>query len=194
MSAPSARHSETGTGLTSPPSTSRRSSRAVDQGASVEQLRHEQAGQRDRSAHRIEDPALPEPDLATAGQIGGDTGKRLVEIGERLVEKKTGGMAKQLLALDQPAGPEADVEEAKDIAARQAAHPAFERIERARSIGGPDECADRRAADDVGDDAGLHQGAQHADMGPAARRTGAERNGEARIAHDRSALPHRLGV
>ena len=82
--------------------------------------------------HGVAHTTFPEPDLAATGQVGGDTRERALELVEGLVEEEARGEAEQLLALDQAADPEADVEEAQHVAPGQAAGPAFERVEFAR--------------------------------------------------------------
>ena len=86
---------------------------------------------------------------------------------------------RQTVARDQAAAGEIEVEKAEDPSARQAPGESFEAVEFARRVAAADDRADRRAGDDVGDEAGLGEGAEDADMSPAAGGAAAEGDAEA---------------
>src|ERR1041385_8957104 len=78
---------------------------------------------------------------------------------------------------------------AYDAAPGQRARPSLQRIELARRVATADDRANRRADDDVRDNAVRHQRAHHADMGKAARRAAAERKSDAGAARSRLDRP-----
>ena len=72
------------------------------------------------------------------------------------------------LSGDEPRAGKIEIEKAQNSAPGQSARELFERLEFAGHVAAPDHGADRCARDDVRKDAGLVQGAQHADVRPAA--------------------------
>src|SRR5207249_11141944 len=77
------------------------------------------------------------------------------------------------LALDESAA-QAEVCEPEDALPVERERPRLQLVEPARRKCGPHERADRASRDEIGLDARLGEGAQHADMRPAARRARAE--------------------
>jgi len=155
---------------------------AIDQPAAVDHDGVEDAGNRNRSAHRPIDRPLPQPDLAARLQIGGDDGEGRGALLYRPVDAQFAQQRHDPSPVDQPAAREANVEQPRNVAPAETLHPFLQRLEAAAHEGGADQRADRGAADDVGLDARLAQRLDDADMGPAARRAAAQRQPDARTA------------
>jgi hypothetical protein len=162
---------------------------AIDQPAAVDAGRAQDPGQGDRGAHRLVDRPGLQPDLAAGRQIGGDGGVFALIAFDRLVDADLLQVGHHLAAVYQPAARQADVGQAEDLAPGRRLRPLAQRAELARDIGGADQRADRRAADDVRLDAGLDQRSDDADMRPAARRAAAEGEPDAGTRHDGTVLP-----
>ena len=99
----------------------------------------------------------------------------------------------ELVAAHQPAAAERYVDQVEHAAPRQLQREIFDLVEPARGIAAADHGADRGADDHVGDDAHLVQFSQRANMRPAARDAGAERQPDARPAFAGGAAGDLLG-
>src|SRR5690606_8257630 len=84
---------------------------------------------------------------------------------------------------DETRGAKAEIEQAQHAPPRQRTGEVFQRIELARRVAAADERADGGAGDDVGLDARARQGAEDADMRPAAGDAGAQCDADLRTGH-----------
>src|SRR5262245_30782422 len=91
------------------------------------------------------------------------------------------------LAGKEPRARKIEIEKAQNSPAGQFTGEAFESLQFAGHVAASDHGADRSAGDDIWKDAGLVQGAQHADVRPAAGRPATQRQAYFAIAH---ASPH----
>ena len=88
--------------------------------------------------------------------------------------------ARELAAGEQAAAAEVDVEEAEQLAAGQPPAAVLELVEQPGAVAAADDGAHGRSGDDVGLHAKLVEGAQHADVRPAARGAAAQRQSDQR--------------
>ena len=111
----------------------------------------------------------------------------IFELLDRAVLEAAADERHESLPFEQPAA-EADVRERQHVAAPHPGRAGAEAIELAARIGGADERADRRAADEIGPNSGALERAHDADVRPAARRAAAQYEAESRqppLAHDK---------
>ncbi len=148
--------------------------RAVDQPAAVDGDRREDAGQRIGGADRLGEVALVQPEFVAGGEFGGDADKGALKVLDAQVCQLFAHQGSELRVADQARGTEAQVEQGQHAAARQRAGEIFQRIQPVRHEAAADQRPYGCAGHDVGLDAGAGQGAQDADMRPAAGDAGAK--------------------
>ena len=175
-SAPSARATLTGTGLTIAPSNSQRP--LIFTGSNT-------PGKRIGGADRVDQQAAPQPDLVPAADLGGDAGEPNRQILDAKPAKLGLEPRAQPLAADEAAAGEGEIEEAEHAAAGQGPGECLEHVEPARGVAAADQRADRRADDDIEPQAHRVEFPQRADMGPAARRARAKHDPDFRRRRDR---------
>jgi hypothetical protein len=157
---------------------------AIDQHHAVAYHRREQARDRARGAHRVEQVAVLQPDLAAGGELGGDGAELHRQVSDvALLEEIVAEHAEDAVAADQAAAP-GEVHEPHHRGPGEAGDPLFQPLELARGERAADQRADRAAADDVGLDAARLQRADRADVRPAAGAARAEREADFRLAAD----------
>jgi hypothetical protein len=154
---------------------------AVDQHRPVAHHRRQQARHRARRAHRFEQLAVAQPQLAPGLQLGGDRAVGNGQLVDLAVGEHRAEQGEEARAADQAAAP-GKVHQAQHGGPGDPGDPFLQPVELARRIGAPHQRADRGAADDVGLDAALLERADHADVRPAARAAGAEGESETEFA------------
>src|SRR6185503_2052025 len=123
-----------------------------------------------------------QPHLAPGGELGGDRAELRRQVGDvALLEQLVAEQGEEAIATDQAAAPR-QVHEAHDGRPGEAGDPVLQLLQLARGIRGADQRADRAAADDVGLDTARLEGADRADVRPAAGATRAEGEPDARLA------------
>ncbi len=154
---------------------------AIHQEAPIVGHRGEQPRQGDGGAHGVGDAPLPQPQLAPRLQVGGHRREGQRQVAEVAVDEVAFEELDQLRPLDEPAV-QADVEQGDDVLPGQRRGPRLQLVQVPLGVGRADEGPHGAAADDVGHDPFLGQGANDADMGPAAGGTAAEDEADLRFA------------
>ena len=118
----------------------------------------------------------------SAADLGGDSGELDRQILDTEVAKPRLEPRPKPLAADQAAAGEGEVEQAKHPPPGQRAGESLEHIEPPGRVAAADQCADRRADNDVELQAQRIEFLQRADMRPAARRARSEHEPDFRSA------------
>src|SRR5262249_32551370 len=134
-------------------------------------------------AHCFGQRARCQPDLMAGANFGRNARKFERQILDQGIADRGFELACELLAADQAASVQADVEIAENVAHLQSARPLFQRVEMAGDESAADYGADRGADHDIGADAVGKQGPNDADMGKAACGATAERKSDDRPAN-----------
>ena len=115
--------------------------------------------------------------------VGRDGTERDGQPFDRAIRDAFSHRGHQPVARHHAATAERRVDEAPHIELRQLADPLLKRVERARSVRRPDQCADRCTGDDAWNPAAVGQSPDDPDVGPASRRAAAQRQPESRCSH-----------
>src|SRR6185312_3702211 len=167
--------------------TGRRYRHGVDQGAIDQPAIADQHGREDArkgvgGAHGIDHAAMGQPDF----MAGANFSRYAREFARQILDQGVadGGfeLRRKLLAADQAASVQADVEIAENVAHLQAERPLLQRVEMAGRERAADNGTDRGTDHDVRHDAVREQRLHDADMGKSARGAAAERKADDRPA------------
>jgi hypothetical protein len=140
MRAPSARHTETGTGLTSAPSTTHRPSTFT--GVNT-------PGRAKEARTASDDATLAQPHFVAGFEVSGDGREGDGEVGKGAVAEIAVEQRHEPGASDQAAGGNPEVEVAEDAEPAQPDDPLLEHVEAVAQIDAAYDRADRSAAQDV---------------------------------------------
>ena len=171
--APNARATETGIGLTSAPSTNQR--RPTLTGGNI-------PGQRVGSTQRQCQRTARQPHLVAGADLGRDcreTDRQILD--QRLADRFLEACGQPAPA-NQAGAANSHIEITDDPPPRQRARPFLQRIELAGRGAAADHSADRRADDDVRNDAARLERMKNADMGETARRAATQHQADQRTA------------